>query len=760
MMKLPVCLSLVVLYSLAGYPALAEQKGKGKDDVSRLTVADIYNSKRFETKRFSARWADDASGYLMLEPSKQVQQGRDIVCYDAATGDREILVPAKDLIPPGTSSPLAIDGYTFSADQSQLLIFTNSKRVWRRNTRGDYWVFDRSSRTLHQLGGDAPPSTLMFAELSPTGRCAAYVRKNDIYVEDLQSGHIRALTTSGTANVINGTFDWVYEEEFGARDGFQFSPDGKSIAYWQLDTTGVRTFSMLANSKDLYSRVVRFKYPKVGEQNSACRVGVVDVAGGPTRWLAVPGDRRNHYIPRMEWAAGSDQILVRQLNRLQNVERVMLADAITGKVKTILLEWDAAWVSVHDELNWLEDGRQFTWISDRDGWRHVYLAARSGGEPTLVTPGEMDVIRLLHVDEQHGWLYYLASPENATRCYLYRVNLDGTDARRITPADRPGSHRYDIAPGGRWAIHSFSSFDRPSVVELIGLPDHKVVRTLVDNRELCRKLDKLDRRPVEFFRVDVGDGVSVDAWCMKPPDFDPRKRYPLLLYVYGEPAGHTTGDRWGGASHLWHLMLTQHGYLVMNFDNRGTRAPRGREWRKSAYRQVGILAPADQAAALKSVLAQRDYVDGRRVGIWGASGGGSMSLNAILQYPDLYSTAMAISPVADQLGYDTVYQERYMDLPSDNAEGYKNGSPVTFAHQLEGNLLIVHGTADDNCHYRNTEMLIDALIRHNKHFTMMAYPGRSHSIREGDNTTLHLRELLTRYLFENLPAGPRKKKGG
>jgi dipeptidyl-peptidase-4 len=382
------------------------------------------------------------------------------------------------------------------------------------------------------------------------------------------------------------------------------------------------------------------------------------------------------------------------------------------------------------------------------------LASRSSDQILLTTPGEYDVVELLHVDEQEGWLYFQASPTDAARRYLFRVRIDGSDCQRLTPQDAAGVHEYDISPDGRYAIHRWSTYDTPPSVQLIRLPSHATVRSLEDNGELRKRLDKLRRSPVEFFQVEIDEDVQVGGWCVKPPRFDANKQYPLLVYVYGEPAGQTVVDRWGGKNYLWYAMLAEQGYFVMSFDNRGTPAPRGREWRKSVYRKVGIQAPIDQAAAVQAVLAERPYLDPDRVGVWGWSGGGSMSLNAIFKYPDIYHTAMSVAPVPNQRFYDTIYQERYMGLPDDNVEGYRQGSPINFVEGLEGNLLIVHGTGDDNCHYQGVEALVNKLILHNKPFTMMAYPNRSHSIREGINTSLHLRSLLTRYLHANLPAGP------
>ncbi|MDZ7291450.1 MAG: S9 family peptidase [candidate division KSB1 bacterium] len=749
-MKLYRILAVVLLIALNYSPAPAQEA-----DSTLLTVERIFSSRDFAPERFGpARWLNDGAGYTTLEPAENPRTGMDIIRYDAATGRREVLVPAKRLIPPGDSTALTIEDYAWSTDGKLLLIFTNSKRVWRQNTRGDYWVVDLTTWQLRKLGGEAKPATLMFAKFSPDGRAVGYVRENNIYVEDLTSNKITPLTNDGSRTIINGTFDWVYEEELDLRDGFRWSPDSKSIAYWQLDASGVRDFLMINNTDSLYSFTIPVQYPKVGTTNSACRVGIVSASGGATRWLDVPGDPRNNYIARMDWAASSEEIVLQRLNRLQNTNEVMLGNARTGAVRTILTEKDSAWVDVVDDLHWLDNGKLFTWISERDGWRHIYIFSRSGEQVRLLTPGAYDVENIQRLDEKGGWLYFVASPENAAQRYLYRVRLDGKGrAERLTPVDLRGTNSYNIAPEAKWAFHTYSTIDSPPVTVLVRLPQHEVVRELAANKKLRAKIRALKQKPSEFFRVNIGGGVELDGWIIKPYNFDPNKRYPVLFYVYGEPAGQTVLDRWGGSNKLWHLMLAQQGYLVMSVDNRGTPAPRGRAWRKIVYRQVGILASQDQAAACR-VIRRWPFVDSTRIAIWGWSGGGSMTLNMLFRYPELYHTGMSVAPVTDEHYYDTIYQERYMGLPKDNPEGYKNGSPITFAHQLKGNLLLVHGTGDDNVHYQNSEALINALIKENKPFTMMAYPNRSHGIFEGQNTRRHLYELLTRYLHEHLPAGP------
>lgn len=724
------------------------------DDPSILTINRIFDSGDFNGESFGpARWLKDGSGYTTLEDSNDIDKGRDIVRYDPNTGQREVLVSAEQLIPKGQSEPLRIDGYTWSDDGARLLIFTNSQRVWRANTRGDYWVLTLANGRLRKLGGDAPASSLMFAKFSPNGRKVAYVRQNNLYVQNVGDLEVTQLTHDGSETIVNGTSDWVYEEEFDLRDGFRWSPNGKWIAYWQFDTSGVPMFHMIDNTTSLYPEITTFAYPKAGQMNSACRVGVVHVEGGSTRWFELSDDPRNHYIPKMEWADSSKEIVVQHLNRLQNRNEVILANVRKGTSRTVMTERDAAWLDVTDCLTWFEDGSRFTWLSERDGWRRLYAISRSGRKATPLTPAACDVIDLARVDKESGWAYYIASPEDPTQRYLYRVVLDGTgSAERITPEDRPGMHSYDISPDAKWAFHTVSSFGCPPVISLVSLPDHQTVRVLADNAKLRQTLAEVKTGPTEFFRVDIGDGVELDGWCIRPPQFDPNGRYPTLFHVYGEPAGQTVLDRWGGKGYLWHQMLAQQGYVVVSVDNRGTPAPRGRQWRKCVYRQIGILASADQAAAVRRIIETRPYVDPNAIGIWGWSGGGSMTLNAMFRYPELYRTGMAIAFVSDERFYDTIYQERYMGLPDDNAEGYKNGSPITFAHQLGGNLLLVHGTADDNVHYQNCEALVNKLVEHDKPFTMMVYPNRTHGIGEGRNTTVHLYSLLTRFLQENLPS--------
>jgi dipeptidyl-peptidase 4 len=721
------------------------------------TLKRIFQSQAFEEKHFGpARWVDGGAAYTTVEPSTAFPNSaaRDIVRYETTTSKRTVLVSASQLIPSPNKKPLTLENYAWSQDNKRLLIYTNSKKVWRRNTRGDYWVLDLDSGKLHKLGGSVPESSLMFAQFSPDGRSVAYVRANNIYVEDIATGAIRPLTTDGSQTLINGTSDWVNEEELDIRNGFRWSPDGRSIAYWQFDTTGVGVYTLINDTADTYPVTKQYPYPQVGTTNSASRVGVVNVKGGATRWIQAPGDPRENYIARMDWAGNSNQLVLEYLNRLQNNNRVLLAEADTGNVRTILEDTDPKWVDLMDSFQWAEGGKSLLWLSERDGWRHLYKTSREGGPLQLLTPGAADIIQEVSVDDHSKFFYYLASPNNATQRYLYRVSLDGASSPQlVTPENERGSHSYDISPNGAWAFHTWSTFDRPPITELIRLPDHRVVRTLESNAELEQKVNQSLASPTEFFQTKIAGDVTLDGWMIKPPDFDPTRKYPVLVYVYGEPAATTVKDEWGGERGLFHRAIAHDGYIILSFDNQGTPAPKGRAWRKIVYGDIGVLSSLQQAQAIRVFAAEHSYVDTSRLAMWGWSGGGSNTLNLMFRFPGLFAAGMSVAPMADQRYYDTIYQERYMGLPKDNSQGYHDGSPINFAEGLQGKLLIVHGSGDDNCHFKVTELLVNRLIALDKAFDFMDYPNRTHAISEGEGTSLHLHSLLTRYLEEHIAPG-------
>lgn len=719
-----------------------------------LTFEDQFNG-TYAARGFGpARWTDGGKGYTTLENSKEIK-GRDIVRYESASGTRTILVKSSELIPEGKNSPLGISDYIWSDDATKLMIFTNTQRVWRYNTRGEYWVLDLKTRKLQQLGKPLKPASLMFAKFSPDGLYAAYVSEQNIYVEHLEKGTVRPLTTDGGGNIVNGTFDWVYEEELDCRDGFRWSPDSKNIAFWQLNTEGIGTFYMINNLDSIYPKLIPIPYPKVGTTNPAAKVGVVSVLGGAPRFFNVPGDPRNHYLARMDFAASSDEVMIQQLNRLQNTNKVMLGNIHTMELKLIITETDKAFVDIQDDTQWMQGGKAFTWSSERDGWQHLYVISRDGAQVKDVTPGSFDVVSIQCIDEKGGYVYFIASPDNPIQRYLYRSRLDGKGKpERISPLNQPGQHAYQVSPDAKFAIQTYSNVTTPNTICLVALPSHKLIRVLENNDRLKERFAALKIRPKEFFRVSVEPGVDLDCFMIKPYDFDPAKKYPVIFNIYGEPAGATVQDNWGGGD-LYNQYLAQKGYIIMSVDNRGTKTPRGREWRKSIYRQIGILASKDQAAAAKAIMNKYSFVDPARIGVYGWSGGGSMTLNCMFRYPEIYKTGIAVAFISNQKFYDTIYQERYMGLPDDNEEGYRDGSPVTWAKNLEGNLLLIHGSGDDNCHYQSCEVLVNELIKQQKIFSMMEYPMRSHGIYEREGTSTQLRKLWTSWWLEKLPAGGR-----
>jgi dipeptidyl-peptidase-4 len=753
-------LTLAILL-LAGAAPIAQQDERAR--ALNEQIGRIFESGDYAVPRFGpARWRPDGISYSTVEPSADAPGASDIVRYDAATGARSVLVAGARLIPAGDKTALAIDDYTWSADGKRLLIFTNTQKVWRDNTRGDYWVLGVEDGTLTKLGGSAPASSLMFAKFSPDATRVAYVRANNIYVERLSDHRVIQLTNDGSTTTINGTSDWVYEEELGVRDAFRWSPDGRAIAYWQFDSKGVGLFTLVNNADSLYPVLTTIPYPKAGTTNSAVRIGVVEADGGRTKWMQTPGDPRQNYLARMEWI-DNGRLSIQQLNRLQNQNDFLVAEARSGQTRRIFRDESKAWVDVVDEVQWIDNGRAFLWLSERDGWRHVYRVPREGagagsegGEPTLITRFDADVMEVAGLDEAEGWIYFVASPQDATQRYLYRSKLDGSAApERVTPATQPGTHSYIVAPGGKLAFHSYSRFDVPPITEVIALPAHTALRPLTDTAALVKNVTPLVQPPVEFFTVGVDDGVTLDGWMLKPSHFDATKRYPVVVHVYGEPASQTVTDRWGGTRMLFHRALAEAGYIVISMDNRGTPAPKGAAWRKVVYGAVGELSAKEQAAAVRALTARHSYLDAERIGVWGWSGGGSNTLNTMFRYPDVFHVGVSVAPVPDQKLYDTIYQERYMGLPQENVDGYKRGSPINFAEGLKGKLLLIHGTGDDNVHYQGTEVLINRLVALGKPFDVMVYPNRTHAISEGPGTTPHIHRLIARYFIDHLPAGGR-----
>ena len=699
------------------------------------------------------KWASDGRSFY-------AEKDGNIIQTFLPDSKETVIVSREQLIPVGQMAPLALKNFSFSPDGKQLLLFTNSKRVWRYETRGDYLVLDLQSKQLKQLGTQRPASSLLFAKFSPDGLAVAYCSEHNIYWEDLATGSSQCLTsTNGTPKLINGTFDWVYEEELDCRDGFRWSPDGKHIAYWQIDANQIKDYLMLNTTDSLYSFIVPVEYPLAGEMPSPYKIGVVDLASGTTQWMEIPGDPRQTYLPRMEWADNAQELILQQLNRKQNESTILVSNIATGNTHPIYEEHDSAFIECRGAWqegvvagwDWLNAGKEFLWVSEKDGWRHIYRMSRDGKKESLVTRGDYDIITVKLIDEKNNWIYFMASPDNATQQYLFRTRLDGKGKpERLSLADQPGVHDYDISPGGVYAQHDFSSANTEPIEEWVSLPKHKALGA--DLKIADKILESKVRKRVEFFTVKTVDGVSMDGWMVKPDHFDSTKKYPVLFYVYGEPAAQTVVDRYGTGFDFLYPKLTEDGYIYMSLDNRGSPAPKGRAWRKAIYRQIGRLNIRDQAMAAKEIL-KWPFVDSSRIAVWGWSGGGSSTLNLLFQYPELYKTGIAIAAESDLTRYDNIYQERYMGLPQEAREDYVKGSPISYAKNLTGNLLFIHGTGDDNVHYQHAELLLNELIKDNKVFQFMAYPNRTHGIREGEGTRRHLSTIYTSYLRAHCEPG-------
>jgi dipeptidyl-peptidase-4 len=705
---------------------------------------------------FSQNWSSDGNSYYRIEQNEIKQ-------YSLPENSSKVLVSSKQLTPQGATSPLAISYFSFSKDQQKVLLFTNTVKVWRLNTKGDYWVLDLITGNLTQLGKGLAESSLMFAKFSPDNKTVAYISNENIYVEDLATSKIKPLTTDGSITIINGTFDWAYEEEFYCRDGFRWSPDSKSIAYWQIDASSIKKFTMINNTESIYPRVIPIEYPKVGEKPSICKVGVVTITDAKTTWINIPGEANQNYIVRMEFIPNTNNLIIQQLNRKQNQSSLYVADASNGNSKLINKESDTAWIDVFvlgdpydiyytNNFTWTNNNKSILWASEKDGWRHLYQISLDGKSEKLVTKGNYDVIDVKHTDDKNGYVYFLASPDNATQKYLYRTKLNGSGKfELLSSAALKGTHDYNFSTNGKYASHTFSNHFTNSSQEMIFVENQK---PLNEKTSITSKLSQLEEKPTtEFFKITTKDGVEMDGWMVKPKNFDATKKYPVVFYVYSEPAGTTVNDSYGSSQNsLYNGDMAEDGYIYISLDNRGTPAQKGREWRKSIYRKIGRINIQDQAMAATEIL-KWNFVDPERVAVWGWSGGGTATLNLLFQFPEIYKTGIAIAAVGNQLTYDNIYQERFMGLPQENKDDFINGSPITYAKNLKGNLLYIHGTGDDNVHYQNAEMLINELVKYNKQFQIMPYPNRSHSISEGEGTSEHLSTLFTNYLRLHCPAG-------
>lgn len=712
--------------------------------------------------RGKINWTADGNSYTKIKDGNIVQ-------VDPVTEEETVVVDKSKLVDPETNKMLVPQSYEFNSNYTRVLVFTNTVKVWRYNTMGDYWLYDIIAGKLTRMGKKLAPQSLMFAKFSPDGKDVAYVSEHNIYSEDIASGDITKLTKDGTRKLINGTFDWVYEEEFNCRDGFRWSPDGTMIAFWQVDATKIKDYYMLNTTDTNYSKVIPVEYPKVGENPSAVKIGVVNISTKRIKWMNIEGDPQQHYLPRMEWS-GKSELVVQQLDRKQQESKLLYCNVTDGSSETFWAENSAAWVDLNADdptgWNWINNGKDFIWVSEKDGWRHIYKISRDGQTEVALTSGPYDIEEIKCIDEANNLIYFTASPYNSTQLYLYKLNIEKPtllnkifNGKNITKEEfdpvfangRDGIHNYQISPNGKYAFHTYSSHNTPRVQEWLKLP----ANTPLNEAKSIEATAKIDSTvDIEFVKIQTDDQITLNAWINKPKNFDSTKKYPVVFYVYGEPAASTVKDSYGAQNNfLYKGDIRADGYVQVTIDNRGSPVLKSAAWRKSIYRKIGNVNIADMAKGFEKLLGMKPYMDRERTAVWGWSGGGSSTLHLLFRYPNLFQTGIAIAAVSNQLFYDNIYQERYMGLPQENREDFINGSPVTYAKNLQGNLLYIHGTGDDNVHFSNAELLVNELVKYNKQFQYMAYPNRSHSISEGAGTFQHLSTLYTNYLKQHCPPG-------
>lgn len=629
------------------------------------------------------------------------------------------------------------------------------------------WLTDSSGYTLREKDSKTNRRVVALYDVSSGERSVVENARTESLLSPDGSRIAEARNRKVVVRSVDGKNRIELTEDVGDRDisyrDLRWSPSGKYVSFLEADNTDVKQRSVLVPGDPSYPGVAQHRFARVGGKLASLRVGVADVAKQKVRWLPIEVPDEGFYLGHVDWISDSDELLVETLSRFRDKREFWIAsidEKADGEFNRIYSEVNDAWAvgshGINSGADWIRDGEAFVFISEKDGWRHAWLLSGDGKTETKLTPGEFDLIDRAHVDETGGWYYFYASPDNATQKYLYRVPLDGSGSlQRITPTDQPGTHEYNISPDAKWAIHTYSTLNDPPLVDLVELPGHKVVREINNHSELRERFQQLKLNPTEFVQIDIGDGVVMDASVTKPRDFDESKKYPVFVYVYGEPYLQTVLDKWGAAQIDFLRVVADNGYITVSIDNRGTAAPKGAAWRRSVFGSLGPLSTDEQAAGIQKLAEMRPYLDLDRVGIWGWSGGGSNTLNAMFRKPNVYHVGIAVVPKPQPWLYNAWFQEIYMRTREVNADGYERSAPINFAEGLRGKLLIVTGSGETNTHIQIIEGLVDRLIELGKAFDYMVYPNRDHGLREGKGTVVHVRMLILRYLIDNLPPGPR-----
>jgi dipeptidyl-peptidase 4 len=703
---------------------------------AQITLENIWKDRTFVPRTIRlGKSMLDGEHYTRVENNYQIN----LYSYNTGEFVRTLLDIEGQLLDESGETP-RIENYFFNTQEDKLLLAFNTESIYRYSSISDFFIYDISEKSFTTLSENGRQRIPQF---SPDGYKIAFVRDNNIFIVDINEGVEHQITEDGKYNeIINGTTDWVYEEEFGFTQGFQWSPDGNKIAYYRFDETHVKEFIMLLYSS-LYPYEYRFKYPKAGEENAHVSIHIYNIENREITTVNL-GEEKDQYIPRIKWTNDPEKLAVLKMNRHQNQLEILLADAGSGETELSYKEINKYYIDINDDLTFLKDGKSFIISSEKSGFNHLYHYNMDGTLIGQITQGEWDVNNFIGINEENDVLFFTSFEESPMENHLYAIKLDGTNKVKLT--QQHGWHSPSFSENFSYFINSFTTISTPPVFT-VNRSDGSLLRLLEDNSQLKQTIADFNFVNPEFFSISAEDGNMLNGWMMKPFDFDPAKEYPLFMYVYGGPGSQTVTHRWNTFNGAWFQMLTQMGYIVVSVDNRGTGG-RGEEFRKLTYQQLGKYEALDQIEAARK-LSERSYIDGNRMAIFGWSYGGYLSSLCIALGADVFDAAIAVAPVTTWRFYDTIYTERYMRTPQENPEGYDNNSPINHVDKIKGAYLLVHGSSDDNVHYQNAMEMARELINADVDFEMMIYPNHNHGIA-GGNARLHLYRLMTDFLERNL----------
>lgn len=700
-----------------------------------LTLDDVFGNRKLSTR-------GGASFTSMKDGEHYFQVKKDSInLYEYATGKyTSTLLFAKQLVPEGDTVPIPLGSPEFSADETKMMFTRDYEPIYRYSSKANYYVFDTKTGKTNII---SKAGKQRLATFSPDGSKVAFVRDNNIFITDLNSREEKQITFDGKMNeVINGATDWVYEEEFGFTQAFFWSPDGSGIAFYRFDESGVKEYH-LTYYGDLYPELYKYKYPKAGEANSLVTIHVYDLASGLTKTVDI-GAETDIYIPRIKWTNDPQTLALYRMNRHQSKLELLLADAATGTSHVIYTEVNKYYIDVNDNWTFLKDNKHVLLTSEKDGFNHIYIYDLLGNPVRQVTTGNWEVVDLLGIDEAKGIIYFTSTESSPLNRDLYSINMDGKKKTRLIAKD--GTSSASFSANFAYFVNRWSDMNTPPYVAVYKANGQEL-RMITDNAKAKEAIVEYNFNKAEFFTFTTGDGITLNGWMLKPPDFDPGKKYPVLFTIYGGPGSQTVQNRWGTVS-TWNQMLAQNGIIMVSVDNRGT-GYRGEEFKKCTYLQLGKYETLDQVEAAK-YLGTLPYIDKNRIGMWGWSFGGYLTLSSLTKGADYFSLGVAVAPVTNWKYYDNIYTERFMRTPAENAEGYESNSPVNHAGEYKGKLLLIHGMADDNVHPQNSYDMISALVKEKKEFDLMLYPNSNHGIYTGEGTTMHLYKRMTDFILGNL----------